>query len=120
MSFAATKRKGRRATPLAAEREADDIRWQSGLPKTWMSQATFELTTDSDECYRFDRPQLGLEVGNGPVGLSQLIGLEALDALGAADSDQGLLLPQVQGPFGHLEGPRLWRRMSDVAQALGA
>ncbi len=40
--------------------------------------------------------ELGLELGDGLAGLGQLVGLEALDALGLAGVNQRLALPRVE------------------------
>ncbi|HUC13318.1 MAG TPA: hypothetical protein VMS00_02600 [Acidimicrobiales bacterium] len=47
--------------------------------------------------------ELDLELGDGLERLGQLVGLEALDATGAADIDHGLALPPVEGRFGDPE-----------------
>src|ERR1700683_240336 len=65
-----------------------------------LNRATAALTASSSA-----------ELSDGPVRLGQLVGLDALDALGPAGTDQGLTLPTDRGS---LRRPQLLRKRAHL------
>ncbi len=69
------------------------------MPRNLTGFWAYGLLPVEQSAGRLDDGEFGLELFNGAACLSQLVDLDALGPLIQAGIDEGLVLPQMQGPW---------------------